>query len=534
MKLKSLLFGSAAALMAVTGAQAAEPILEPIAEPVDYVRICDAFGTGFFYIPGTDTCLKIGGYVRADFLYDHDWEDVVVHARDFGEPFVAFDAAGNPFIPVRPQEDRNYNEFGTRVRARLTFDTRVGTDIGMIRTFTDLWITLGPIGARANPGFSDNVIGGGAFFLRQAFIQIANDWGTLTFGRADSFFEFWESDAWATRLGDDAPLSPVNLAAATFNLGGGVSATLALEDSTTDAPDRRAIGGGVGFFPIDTNFDGIPDAIGRCGGDAFGPPSAFPGLCPTGFSGLHGGNRAPDVVANLRVDQAWGSAQVMGALHTIRARAFTGPDLFPDREPDTEFGWAVGAGAGIDIPGTGLTFNIQGVYSDGAPGYATTGGPGVLSDGYVIRRFDTDLASPAFGTSIATDIETTEAWSIKAGIGGNLAPDWIFNLQGSFARVDQPDVLGPPLGVDASGNLVFATGQTAVQTAVFDPASPVFFDVGPVLNLDYDFWTVAGYVAWAPVRGFIAGLELAYEKIDFDEGGDLDRWGGMVRVQKTF
>ena len=29
------------------------------AEPVDYVKICDAFGVGFYYIPGTDTCLNV-------------------------------------------------------------------------------------------------------------------------------------------------------------------------------------------------------------------------------------------------------------------------------------------------------------------------------------------------------------------------------------------------------------------------------------------------------------------------------------------
>lgn len=255
MKLKSLLFGSAAALMAVTGAQAAEP-LEPIAEPVDYVRICDAFGTGFFYIPGTDTCLKIGGYVRADFVYDHDWDGPVVHARDVGEPFIFVTPGGDPFIPVRPREDRNYNEFGTRARGRLNFDTRVQTDIGMIRTFTDLWITTGPLNGRANGAFGDTA----TVFLRQAFIQIANDWGTITAGRADSFFEFWESDAWATRgLGEDAPLSPVNMLAATFNLGGGVSATIALEDSASDG-NRREIGGAPVFFPVDTNFDGIADA----------------------------------------------------------------------------------------------------------------------------------------------------------------------------------------------------------------------------------------------------------------------------------
>jgi Porin subfamily len=64
MNIKSLLLGSAAAFAAVTGAQAADAIVAAEPEPMEYVRVCDAFGTGYFYIPGTETCLKIGGYVR--------------------------------------------------------------------------------------------------------------------------------------------------------------------------------------------------------------------------------------------------------------------------------------------------------------------------------------------------------------------------------------------------------------------------------------------------------------------------------------
>ena len=59
MKLKSLLFGSAAALVAVSGARAADAVVIPEPEAVEYVRVCDAAGTGYFYIPGTETCLKI-------------------------------------------------------------------------------------------------------------------------------------------------------------------------------------------------------------------------------------------------------------------------------------------------------------------------------------------------------------------------------------------------------------------------------------------------------------------------------------------
>ncbi len=66
MKIKSLLLGSAAALVAVSGAQAADAIIvEP--EPMEYVKVCDMYGAGFFYIPGTETCLKIGGHVRIDY-----------------------------------------------------------------------------------------------------------------------------------------------------------------------------------------------------------------------------------------------------------------------------------------------------------------------------------------------------------------------------------------------------------------------------------------------------------------------------------
>ncbi len=63
MNIKSLLIGSVAALAAVSGARAADAVVAADPEPVEYVRVCDAYGSGFFYIPGTETCLKISGYV---------------------------------------------------------------------------------------------------------------------------------------------------------------------------------------------------------------------------------------------------------------------------------------------------------------------------------------------------------------------------------------------------------------------------------------------------------------------------------------
>ena len=65
---KSLLLGSAAGIVAIAGASAAD-LPSKKAAPATYVKICDAYGAGFFYIPGTDTCVKVGGYVRVDYDY---------------------------------------------------------------------------------------------------------------------------------------------------------------------------------------------------------------------------------------------------------------------------------------------------------------------------------------------------------------------------------------------------------------------------------------------------------------------------------
>jgi hypothetical protein len=83
MKLKSLLLGSAAVLVAASAAKAADAIVvEP--EPVEYVRVCDAYGAGWWYIPGTETCIKFDGDIRVQYgavhyhnggsdLSDHEW-----------------------------------------------------------------------------------------------------------------------------------------------------------------------------------------------------------------------------------------------------------------------------------------------------------------------------------------------------------------------------------------------------------------------------------------------------------------------------
>jgi hypothetical protein len=100
---KSLLLGSAAGLFAVAGAQAADlPVKK--AAPVDYVRVCSTYGTGYWFLPGTDTCLRVSGFLRADYLYL--------------EPF-----------------RRDFDATGFRARGRMNFDVRQATEYGLLRAF---------------------------------------------------------------------------------------------------------------------------------------------------------------------------------------------------------------------------------------------------------------------------------------------------------------------------------------------------------------------------------------------------------------
>ena len=112
---KSLLLGSAAGVVAVAGAQAAD--LPVKAEPVQYVKICTLYGDGFYYIPGSDTCIRFSGYIRADYGCN------VTGART---PHYS-GAAG--------AQDRTVSRYSTRHRGSFTVDTRTQTAYGTLRTF---------------------------------------------------------------------------------------------------------------------------------------------------------------------------------------------------------------------------------------------------------------------------------------------------------------------------------------------------------------------------------------------------------------
>ncbi|TCM57805.1 porin-like protein [Rhizobium sp. PP-F2F-G48] len=114
MNIKSLLLGSAAALAAVSGAHAADAIVAAEPEAMEYVRVCDAFGTGYFYIPGTETCLKIGGYVRTQLEYNDDSYGI----RDNGD----VNAYSRGYLTIEAKNDTEFGALSSYINIQADAD----------------------------------------------------------------------------------------------------------------------------------------------------------------------------------------------------------------------------------------------------------------------------------------------------------------------------------------------------------------------------------------------------------------------------
>ncbi len=128
---KSLILGSAAGLVAMSGAQAAD--LPVKAKAVEYVKVCSLYGAGFFYIPGTDTCIKLGGYLRVDTTFNGGIYDAPYWSGDGG------------------QQNRYRDYFQARSRMALTIDTRTATEYGVVRTFGQADFQFSTLGSSRNP-----------------------------------------------------------------------------------------------------------------------------------------------------------------------------------------------------------------------------------------------------------------------------------------------------------------------------------------------------------------------------------------------
>ena len=135
MNIKSLLLGSAAAMVAVSGAQAADAIVvEP--EPVEYVRVCDAYGTGYFFIPGTERCIRFSGFVRASVtkLSQEVTDSSTGAVLDIltSSTTSTTQSINNQFLVTTASDDVTGDANSFIGRARLDINVRSETDLGTL------------------------------------------------------------------------------------------------------------------------------------------------------------------------------------------------------------------------------------------------------------------------------------------------------------------------------------------------------------------------------------------------------------------
>lgn len=216
---KSLLLGSAAGIAAIAGANAAD-LPSKKSAPVEYVRVCSQYGAGFFYVPGSDTCIQLGGRVRADTLVQETW-------------------------------NRNQDSFNFGARARLSADVRTNTPYGTVRAYLRYQMDRGDrnwSGSYANAGTGVDT----AAALDKAYIQFAG----LTAGRATSFFDFYANNNNFGSLRNSDKTT--NLLAYTASFGNGISFTAAIEDGN----ERRVKGVDAnGYYGYRSAGQSAPDGV---------------------------------------------------------------------------------------------------------------------------------------------------------------------------------------------------------------------------------------------------------------------------------
>jgi len=205
MNIKSLLLGSAAALIAVSGARAADAVVVAEPEPAEYVKICDVYGTGYFYIPGTETCLRIGGYVRYDIgVGDREGATAIDHLDG----------------DVQDTYFKN---------ARFNLKTWTGqeTELGTLKTYTETRFNFGTGGD--GPYAWSN--GGKGVSLNFAYIQL----GGFRVGKDESAYVTF--NGYAGNVIDDTivPYGPfdTNVIQYYFDAGNGFSGVISLEEGAS-------------------------------------------------------------------------------------------------------------------------------------------------------------------------------------------------------------------------------------------------------------------------------------------------------------
>jgi len=362
---KSLLLGSAAAVVAVSAGYAAD-LPSKKAAPASYVKVCDAYGAGFFYIPGTDTCLHVGGRVRADYGY-----------YKAGNLYTA----GNGATTTASQA---MNSEAWEARGRVDLDARTQTSEGTVQTVAILRAARdgGNYNEQATPTASSgkDVISSSsaALTLERAYIR----WAGITAGANSDNFSFmpsyqYDAGHWSSFANGAKQLSY------TAVLGGGLSATLAIQDYNDTAATNYAAGATT-YVP----YNNFPLTVGR-----------------------------------LDFTQGAYSVSARGAYH--EAKAISSITSTSARTANT---WALALGVSIDLAqiAAGDKVWFDGGYATGMTEYTINWGSFKSSaEKFLTTGYQTN---PTSFYDDGTTIHAVKSWNLAADYLHYWAPKWRSNF----------------------------------------------------------------------------------------------------------
>ena len=482
---KSLILGSAAGLLAVGGAQAAD--LPVKAKPVEYVKICSLYGAGFFYIPGTDSCLKIGGYM---------WYEAEFGPGVRGSHIPSVNNNGG--IGTRDND-----QFFQRARTNINFDVRQQTEYGVLRAFTnlDFFFNTSNVSSSYNFPLSNNNYGNIPAFI---FVQFAG----FTLGKATPVTSVpWSvaggygftADLFGYSNSTGAQIGQLQ-AVYTADLGNGLTITGGIADATYS---HAAV-----FDAGNIAAAGTTNAVGGPFGLSAGTSSQY-------------GQYVPDFVGNITLNQAWGGLYVGGLVHDMNATYYNNGSAatttFANGRPDDAWGWGVEGSIQIkNIPtGTGDQAFVTATYADGL--IHVSGTPAPTPTLFGLRGYDNPqtVAGATWGGvgwgqlfdgvfSSGGQIQKTKSWGIQGAFDHWWVPGtWRTSIFGGYSSFHYNDVATATLCASAiKAGLTNVGGVGAVNC-----------------NFDVKASQIGSRTSWFPVKNLQLDVEVMWSHFDLGLSG---------------
>jgi Porin subfamily len=552
---KCLLMGSAAGLMAVSAAQAAD--LPVKAAPVEYVKVCNIYGAGFWYVPGTDTCMKIGTWVRAE---------VFVNSGDGGVQ----DGTGTQTSAGRYTRT-DFSQASSQYRALVTVDARTQTEYGTLRSYMDVGTKFQGFATYPNAtqlggatttaeGAMNTTFNNNNVDATRAFIQFAG----FTAGRIRSLYDIVAPGAYTlsnNRILSDTADAGMFAIAYTAQFSGGISLSVSLEDPGVVSGQHAKLVTDLSRF--------------YWGGSTCTAAGGTPNNCVGGgLQGLgagqsldNGGANFWDTVVNLRIDQSWGYAAVSGAIHQDNGGYYNNAINSSNTglaattvqgHPGDAYGYAGSAGFlltdFLGLKGDTLAFASQ--YGHGAAGYVfkNTGTFFTAGSGSHLAFGNTLDGVYANGTGI----DMSNAFSAWAAWEHFWTPKLHTAFQGGYGAImygaDAKSLMcagAPGFAANPNNALGFAYASAAGAPSGFiNGWSP-----GSQCNPNFSWWQAGTRTIWNPHPDLDIGVEVLYTAINtanrgatifsntVSSGGlpqgiytfaDQGVWSAAFRIQRNF